>query len=305
VFGILRILAWGALLGVTGLLVRGEVVRDPLPGDVAAYRDLVYRRDGRRTERLDVYVPAKVPPPGGWPAVLAIHGGGWRGGNKRGYGQMAAALADHGYVVAAADYTLSAPDAPSWPANLEDLRAAVRWLRRNAGAYSVDPNRIAVMGASAGGHLAALLATSPDDASRGAEAPTSARVQAVIDFYGPTDLVALAETSRRAGPSLTLFLGGLPRDMPDRYAAASPAGHVTRDAPPMLIIHGEEDLLVPIDQSRRLAAVLERAGVPHQLIVVPGARHGFDFQVGQRDLLPDVLAFLKSAWNVNSGERAH
>jgi acetyl esterase/lipase len=301
---VLRILAWGALLGVTGLLVRGEVARDPLPGDVVAYTDLVYRRDGRRTERLDVYVPARVPPRGGWPAVLAIHGGGWRGGNKRGYGQMAAALVEHGYVVAALDYALSAPGAPSWPANLEDLRAAVRWLRRNAAVYNTDPNRIAVMGASAGGHLAALLATSPDDASTEAEPETSARVQAVIDFYGPTDLTALAETSRRAGPSLKLFLGGGLRDVPDRYRAASPVGHVTPDTPPMLIIHGEDDLLVPIDQSRRLAAALDQAGVPHQLIVVPGARHGFDFQAGRRDLRAGILAFLESAWNVNPGARA-
>jgi acetyl esterase/lipase len=301
VIGVLRILAWAALLAVTVFLVRGEAARDPLPAGLVAYPDLVYRRAGQRTERLDVYVPTRVPPPGGWPAVLAIHGGGWRGGSKRDYGQMAAELVQYGYVVAAVDYTLSSPAAPSWPANLDDLRAAVRWLRRNANVYHVDPNRIAVMGASAGGHLAVLLATSPEVAVAAPEGSTSARVQAVIDFYGPTDLAALAEGSRGAAPSLALFLGGRPKDVPDRYAAASPARHVTPDTPPMLLIHGDADRLVPLDQSRRLAAALEQAGVPHHLVVVPGARHGFDFHAGQRDLLPAVLAFLNSAWNVSSG----
>jgi acetyl esterase/lipase len=298
------VLAWAALLGATGLLVRGEVARDPLPRDVVAYTDLVYRHDRGRTERLDVYVPTQTPPPGGWPAVLAIHGGGWRGGSKRGYGQTAASLVKHGYVVVAVDYALSAPGAPSWPASLEDLRAAVRWLRRNASVYHVDPNRVAALGASAGAHLAALLATSPDGPARTSEIPTSARLQAVIDFYGPTDLAALAEANEAAGASLALFLGGGPRDVPDRYAAASPVRHVTRDTPPVLLIHGDADLHVPLDQSRRLAAALNAAGVPHQLTVVPGARHGFDFHIGRRDLLPDILAFLESAWNVNSGVNA-
>jgi acetyl esterase/lipase len=128
----LRVLAWGALLGATGLLVRAEVERPHLPEGVVAYTDLVYRRDGDRRARLDVYVPDRPPPPGGRPAVLAIHGGGWRGGSKTAYGRMAAALARRGYVVVAVDYALSKPGTPSWPTNLEDIRAAVRWLRRHA-----------------------------------------------------------------------------------------------------------------------------------------------------------------------------
>jgi acetyl esterase/lipase len=299
----LRIAAWGALLGVTGLLVHGEVDRDPLPAGIRADTDLVYRRAGGHALRLDVYSPADPARPGGRrrPAVLAIHGGGWRGGSKRVYGRMAAQLARHGYVVAAVDYTLSAPGSPSWPANLDDLREAVRWLRRHAEDYAIDPDRIAAVGASAGGHLAALLATAPAGAD--ASDPTSARVQAVVDFYGPTDLPALVQRSAPAGVSVGLYLGGGPRDVPDRYAAASPALHVIQDTPPVLMIHGDGDRLVPVDQSRRLAAALGTAGVPHRLLVVPGARHGFDFQVGERDLLPDILAFLDSAWNVSSGEK--
>ncbi len=315
VIGTLRVIAWGALLGVTGLLVRAEVERPTLPRGVVAYTDLIYQGEGKQRLRLDVYTPAAAPPVQGRPAVLAIHGGGWRGGSKRGYGQTAAALVEHGYVVVAADYRLSRPGSPSWPANLEDLRAAVRWVRGHATVYGVDPDRIAVMGASAGGHLAALLAVCPDDppgserrsavgASAARRPAVSARVQAVIDFYGPSDLAALAAGSKPAGASLALFLGGGPNDVPDRYKAASPALHVTRAAPPMLLIHGVDDWLVPRDQSRRLSAALASEGVPHRLIEVEGASHGFDFQVGSRDLLPEILAFLESAWNVSSDTSA-
>jgi acetyl esterase/lipase len=212
---------------------------------------------------------------------------------------MAAALAEHGYVVVAIDYALSRPSVPSWPANLEDLREAVRWVRRHAADYGVDPDRIAAMGASAGGHLAALLGAFPD-ASPGTTAQ-SARVQAVIDFYGPSDLGALAAASPRARGSLKLYLGGTPQDFPERYAAASPVRHLGRDSPPMLLIHGDDDRLVPLEQSQRLAAALEATGVRHELIVLPGLRHGFDFLAGSRDLLPDILAFLESAWNVSPG----
>ena len=229
---------------------------------------------------------------------------------------MAAALVEHGYVVVAADYRLSRPGAPSWPANIDDLRAGCPLLAGMPRTYSVDPDRIAVMGASAGGHLAALLATCPEGPSPGSgpgpaaadSAPgspaISAQVQAVIDFYGPSDLPALAAESQYAGPSLALYLGGGPGDVPDRYVAASPARHVTRDTPPMLLIHGTDDWLVPLDQSRRLSAALAAKGVRNRLIVVDGTAHGFEFQVGPRDLLPEILAFLQSAWNASSGGTA-
>jgi acetyl esterase/lipase len=298
---VVRIVVWGGLLGVTGLLVRAEVDRSALPAGVVAHTDLVYRPGGDRRARLDIYMPEGPIPASGRPAVLALHGGGWRGGDKRDYGRMAAALVAHGYVVVAVNYRLSGPDTPSWPANIEDVRAAVRWLRRHAADYGIDPERIAAMGASAGGHLAALLATSPGDRDPADASGTSARVAAVIDFYGPSDMAALAVQSKTAARSVALYLGGGPGDVPQRYAAASPALRVTSDTPPMLLIHGADDLLVPPDQSRRLADALAAHGVPHRLIVVPGVRHGFNLQAGSRDLLPDVLAFLQSAGNVNSG----
>ncbi len=290
-FPLLRASAWVLLIGVTGYLVRAEVTRSELPEGVRAYTDIVYRRTGARSERLDVYVPTAPAPPGGRPAVLAIHGGGWRGGNKDSYGRMAARLSRHGYVVVAVNYTLSRPGAPSWPANLDDVREAVRWVRRHAGAYGIDPDRIAALGASAGGHLAVLLGTDP--------APDrAARVQAVVDFYGPTDLPTLVQSRPPTAEPIALLLGGALNKWPDRYEAASPLRHVSHDDPPMLIIHGSDDALVPLDQSRALASALQRAGVPNRLMVVEHARHGFDFRINDRyDLLPDILDFLVKAWN--------
>ena len=122
----------------------------------------------------------------------------------------------------------------------------------------------------------------------------------MIDFYGPTDLRALYTLHQDPTGSIALFLGGTPDDTPGRYDAASPIRHVSRDDPPMLLIHGDDDSRVPLDQSKALALALARADVVHHLIVVEKARHGFGFQFDRHDLLPDILDFLQSVWNVNS-----
>jgi acetyl esterase/lipase len=287
---LLRVLAWGGLLVATGLLVRAEVQRPGPPRGVVRHPDLVYRTVGGRRARLDVYVPEGAAPPGGRPAVVAIHGGGWRGGSKGDYGAKAALLAQHGCVVVAVDYLLSRPGSPSWPGGLEDVREAVRWVRRHAPRYGVDPSRIAAMGSSAGGHLAALLGAVGDGPG------DPARVQAVVDFYGPADLLGLWTGETPAARSVALLLGGPPEGREDRYEAASPALRVGPDDPPMLLIHGRDDRHVPLEQTEALASALRTAGVRHRLIVVEGARHGFGFQVEGRDLLPEILAFLDEAW---------
>jgi acetyl esterase/lipase len=287
----LRMLAWGGLLVATGLLVRAEVHRSGPPKGVVRIPDLVYRTVGGRGARLDVYVPESAAPPGGRPAVVAIHGGGWRGGSKGDYGAKAALLAQHGYVVVAVDYLLSRPGSPSWPEGFEDVREAVRWVRRHASRYGVDPHRIAAMGSSAGGHLAALLGTVADGTS------DEARVEAVVDFYGPADLLDLWTGETPAAGSVALLIGGPPGGREDRYEAASPARQVGRDDPPMLLIHGRDDRHVPLEQSEALASALRRAGVRNRLIVVEGARHGFGFQAEGRDLLPEILEFLDEAWD--------
>jgi acetyl esterase/lipase len=308
--GLIRAAAWLVLLGATAILVRAEAHRTTPPRGVSEHADIVYRSVAGREVRLDVYLPDAPAPRGGRPAVVAIHGGGWRGGSKRDVKAMAAQLAEHGYVVVAIDYLLSRPGKPSWPANFEDSREAVRWVRRHASDYGVDPDRIVALGVSAGGHLAALLGTYPEgpvdpNGRSGHPAPSattddSARVQAVVDLYGPTDLFASRTTRPLPSNPVTLMLGASLRDMPGRYEAASPVRHASPDDPPMLLIHGRDDRLVPLEQSEALAAALQDAEVFHRLIVVDDAAHGFGFRVAKRDILPEVLAFLDSVWNVRA-----
>jgi acetyl esterase/lipase len=212
-------------------------------------------------------------------------------------------MARYGVVVVSVDYRLSRPGAPTWPGNLDDVREAVRWVRHHADDYGVDPERIAVIGSSAGAHLALMLAF---DASHSPGGDRSSRVAAVVDLYGPTDLRALRASRAATGEPVTLMVGGRPEDMPERYDAASPLLHVTPKVPPVLIIHGDEDALVPLEQSVALDAKLTESGVPHKLMVVPGARHGFELRVGASprapalDLAPTIFAFLEGVWSGKS-----
>ena len=265
-----RVLAWAALAAASGLLVRAEVRRPEQPPNVSAFTDLTYRESGLRRLRLDVYVPSGAAPQRGRPAVVAVHGGGWRGGSRSEYGRsMAENLAPYGIAVVSVDYRLSRPGAATWPGNLDDVREAVRWVRSHARDYEIDPNRIALIGSSAGAHLALMLAC--DSASASPSDP-STRISAIVDLYGPTDLLELRTTREITGEPVTMMLGGTPTEVPDRYTAASPLHHVSRGMPPsVLILHGDEDWLVPREQSRSLDAKLADARVTHKLRVVRAA----------------------------------
>ena len=279
-------LAWLALLGATCLLVRGEVVRSDAPAGVRIVSDVVYRRSNGRQARLDVYRPEGPAPARGRPALLAIHGGGWRGGGKGDFGRSLVPLVHQGFVVVAIDYRLSRPGSPSWPENLEDVQAAARWVVEHADEFAIDPDRVAALGSSAGGHLALLLALADDHAP----------IRAVIDFYAPTDLRALHNSGTGADRSIALLLGGEPERLAGRYAAASPLEQIRPGIPPVLIFHGDDDPLVPLGQSQALSEALQRAGVPYRLSVLPGARHGFGLSVGRRDLTPEIESFLEEVW---------
>jgi acetyl esterase/lipase len=185
-------------------------------------------------------------------------------------------LAADGVAVASIDVRLL--HAAQWPAQLEDPRAAVRWLRENAGRHGLDPQRIAIAGGSSGGHVAALVGTAAAPAGES----VSSRVQAVIDFYGPADLLTMPANS--PGPGKTdadlakangaRLLGGIVRDRPERAREASALYQVSKDDPPFLILHGDRDPQVPLNQSERLHARLREAGVASELHVVAGAGHG-------------------------------
>jgi acetyl esterase/lipase len=282
------------------MLLRLRIRRPARRSELSSIEDV-----GGRQETLNLYLPGGARPPGGWPVLFAIHGGGWRKFDKDEYGsQVAPMFTRQGIAVVAMNYELSAPGAPSWPANFEDVRNAVRWARVNAGQFGLDPTRFAAIGESAGGHLAALLGTNPDGpvtaggnpAAGDAFGPVSARVQAVVDFYGPTSLAALDAESPAAGFAIEQFLGGTPGQVPQSYAYASPVDHVTPESPPMLILQGTADTLITPDQPRLLAQALSNAGVENRVIEVPGAPHGFEFQPSGRKLLPQIVAFLHAVW---------
>jgi acetyl esterase/lipase len=185
-------------------------------------------------------------------------------------------LAGEGYVAASVGYRF-APTA-TFPAQIEDAKTAVRFLRANAGKYAIDKDRVAAMGWSAGGHLACLLGlTDPKCGFEGKECPDqSSKVQAVIDYFGPTDLAAFAKNDLAQTGMLGPFIGAKYSEDPKAHERASPIGYVSKDAPPFLIFHGTTDFIVPIEQSRTLAAKLKDAGVPAKLVEVLGEGHGWE-----------------------------
>jgi acetyl esterase/lipase len=274
---------------------------------VNAREDVVYQTVDGRPIKLDIYTSSLPTTPEAWrPAILAIHGGSWIGGSKRLFrpdarNPLVSRLIGEGYVVLAVDYRLARPGAPGWPAALDDVRAAVRWTRRNAGELGIDPDRIFALGQSSGAHLAAMLGTLPGPADPGG---VSAHVQAVVNFYGPSDLNRLANSRHSLAHDPTrVFLGDGPTPFQARAAEASPIAHVSSDDAPMLLLHGRNDSWVPLEQSERLAAKLKQAGVHHQLVIVDGASHGFGPIVKTQpefDLFGEILGFLKTVGNAQS-----
>ena len=250
-------------------------------------KDVAYLGEGR-AEKLDLYLPDAEAKPGECrPGIVIIHGGGWTGGDKGAKREIniGTTLADHGYVCVSISYALARKGEPTWPTNIQDCKRAVRWLRLNADKYRIDPDHIGAIGGSAGGHLTAMLAvTGPDDGLEPAENPgLSSRVQAAVPMY--PHMAASMDGDQT-------MLPGTRTDRPDLYRAATPITYVTKDDPPMLILHGTADTTTPLSQSLRFAARLAEVGVEHQLVILDGAPHSFDLQPKQRDLRPLVLDFL-------------
>jgi len=237
--------------------------------EVEVLRDIPYRTvDGHRL-LLDIFRPKGAGP--ALPGIVMIHGGSWNSGSKEQVEEIAKPVARNGYVVASINYRL----APrwKWPSQIEDSKAAVRWLRRNAAEYGVDPAHIGAIGFSAGAQLAALLGTARDDQYLDGDTPdVSSRVQAVITVSGPFDFYRWEQR----GPDvdyLAPYLGGTFRERPEAYRAASPILHVTKETPPFLLIDGAEDRLVLPENDDLMMAALEKAGVKAELIRVKNAEH--------------------------------
>ena len=291
----LRVVCWFLAAVSTTWVWTGSAEKSaerPVPDGVAVVRDLTYREIGGRRRTLDLYLPAEsgTEPR---PALIAIHGGSWVGGSKHEYGLQLARFAQHGFVVAAVDYQLARPAAPSWDGALDDVAHAVDWLADHARTYRIDADRLTAIGTSAGGLLAAHLAR--DDLPSRDRARPRRRVQAAVCLSTPTSLASLVNDRELKHDPVRDLIGGDLQDFDDRAADASPISHVRPGWRPILLIHGTDDSWVSVNQARELQGKLTRLGVPNRLIEIVGARHGFELGVNAprpRDLLPDVLDFL-------------
>ncbi len=257
--------------------------------DVAVHRDLPYVTNGHPRQKLDLFVP-KPKDAQKMPLLVWIHGGAWKEGDKSDNPALPA-LAE-GCAVAGINYRFS--QQAVFPAQIEDCKAAIRWLRAHAAEYQIDPDRIGVWGISAGGHLAALLGTSGDvkGFDVGENLNISSRVQCVVDWCGPTDFEEFAKfkgeipTDTPDSP-ITALLGGRVSERLELARQANPITYISKDDPPFLVMHGDQDHIVPLSQAEMFVAALKKAGVPARLSVAKGGGHVFS------DTSDQVAEFLR------------
>ncbi|HVS33929.1 MAG TPA: alpha/beta hydrolase [Thermoanaerobaculia bacterium] len=269
------------LLLMLALAAPAQYPPTPGTGTFSITEALEYASVDGKPLLLDLRIPDG---PGPHPVIIYLHAGAWITGDRT--GGPAIRQARRGYAVASIDYRL-APQY-TWPAQIEDTKAAVRWIRANAARFNLDPERIGVFGTSSGGHLAAVLGTSGGvPALEGlhlGHAQFSSRVRAVVDFYGPTDLLRLEEQKLPCFPlngnlpflPPSLLMGCPIQQCPERTATASPLTYITPDDPPFLIVQGLLDCLVPWRQSVILHDALKESGVDSTLILLPKGQHGGD-----------------------------
>jgi len=263
------------------LLSTLSLVPSAIAGEVEpTHRDIEFARAGQPEHvlKLDLYLPDDVERP---PLVVWVHGGAWRAGSKE--RMPVGGLLDHGFAIASVGYRLS--PVAKFPAQVHDINAAIRFLRAKADDYGYSARRPCIAGASAGGHLAALVGVTNGHAdlegSVGEHADESSDVAATASFYGPSNFLTILKQSTPHGlgvriPALQLLLRSQPEDVPELAKLASPVFHVDEDDPPLLMIHGDQDPQVPINQSHELVGAYRDAGVEDRarLVVLHGGAHG-------------------------------
>ncbi len=263
----MRCTLFALFLFATPLLAQTKTPPLPKGADKGEY-NLAYGKHER--QKLDIFVPKGDGP---FPLVIWIHGGGWEAGNKD--TNPALELLAKGFAVAGANYRLS-QHAP-FPAQIEDCKAAVRYLRANAKKYNLDEKHFGVWGASAGGHLVALLGTAgnvKELEGEGDNLKVSSKVQAVIDWFGPTDLLKMTPENAPATHPIVKLVGGPLKEKSKLAEQANPIKYISKETPPFLIIHGDKDTLVPLNQSEILHEAIKKAGVESELVVIKNAGHG-------------------------------
>jgi len=246
----------------------------PVPDDVKEYKDIVYKTIDSTNLKLDIYHSKDLIEKA--PLLLFIHGGAWKKGDKHDYLLYLIDYAKKGYVTATVQYRFT--DKAKFPAQLLDVNDAVIWLKQNADQYHIDSKNVAVIGGSAGGHLAMMVGYTSDipEFNEDENSLVSSKVQAVVNLYGPSDLTT--EYAREQG-SVKRLLGKLYNDAPEYYVKASPSTYITKDDPPTLIFQGTIDELVPFSQSDSLNEKLKRTGVSVEYHKLEGWPHTMDLEV--------------------------
>ncbi len=278
-----------------------DVGLDQSGGKVTEQRDIEYGEVDGQKLLVDVFSPASdlAAGPQARPAVIFIHGGGWSSGDKGNFHPYARQLAEHGYVSFCISYRLMTREGKNlWPAQVDDVQRAVRWVRKNAGRFGVDPGRIAAAGGSAGGHLAALLGTTETRDNSDVElSGMSSRVDCVVNLFGPTDMAddfaPKVEAGQMVNELVRHLFGSAPATIPEVARAASPLFQVDGKSAPCITFHGCLDKLVPVDHSERLHAALLAAGVESKLVVFDDDGHGFQKPENRQRFIDETLAFLE------------
>ncbi|MEJ6561055.1 MAG: alpha/beta hydrolase fold domain-containing protein [Akkermansiaceae bacterium] len=244
--------------------------------------DLSYAANDNPRQMVDLYLPKKPTTDKALPVIVFIHGGAWRAGDKRsGLKRLAPFIASGDYAGVSVAYRLS--NEAQWPAQIHDCKAAIRWVRASAKKYNLDPEKIAVWGTSAGGHLVAMLGTSGEvkelEGKIGPHLDQSSRVDAVVNFFGPAEMLTMGDhpsTMDHNAPDSpeSLLLGGPILENKEKARSASPITHITKDDPPILNVHGTADALVPYAQSVSFNQKLVEAGVSSNLITITDGGHG-------------------------------
>ncbi len=253
-----------------------------LPGPAAdssrlrSIRDIEYARAGDPGLKLDLHLPGKSPRS---PLIVWVHGGAWRSGSKA--SMPLGKLVEEGYAVASVDYRLSTQ--AKFPAQIHDIKAAIRFLRGHGGEWRLSVKQILIAGDSAGGHLAAVVGVSNRsselEGTVGNDLAQSSDVQGIMSFYGGANLTTILKQSTPHGlsvrvPALDLLLGGHPDAVPALARLASPVFHVDEKDPPLLLLHGDQDPQMPVNQALELLGAYQKVRAPVQLEVVHGAAHG-------------------------------
>jgi acetyl esterase/lipase len=259
-------------LGLVKLVDR----ESPLPDSIELRSDVEYGKVGERSLKLDLYSPKERTRK--LPCLMFIHGGGWKGGKKEDYRVYTQVFATKGYVVASVGYRLSGE--AKFPAAVNDVKCAVRYLRKNATELGIDADRIGVVGGSAGGHLAMMVGYSsdvPELEGDGGHAGVSSHVKAVVNIYGPTNLNDdFVRNNEGANKLVESFLGKPVAESGDLLDQASPGHYLDPQDPPTLILHGTIDDIVPVDQSDQLANKLAELKIPFAYDRIPGWPHTMD-----------------------------